>query len=108
MNEQELIWSAVVAWMGAKGIEVAKRVSWLPIDTTTETANRWVARLVALASTIGGDASFDVGAGTLMITGLTTSGIFQAIGEYAKQYALQEVAYKKFVRPESERKNGSP
>ena len=99
MGEQELIWSAVVAWMSAKGIQLAKQVSWLPINTTTEVANRWIARAVALASTIGIHSQFDPQAGTLMITGLTVSGILYSIGEYAKQYMMQEVAYKKFVRP---------
>ena len=96
MNEQELIWSAVVAWMAAKGIELGKRVSWLPVSADSEIANRWVARAVALASTLGIHATFDPNAWTLVID---FSGIALMVGEYAKQYMLQEVAYKKFVKP---------
>lgn len=98
MNEQELIWSAVVAWMAAKGIELGKRVSWLPVGTDNETANRWVARVVALAATFGIHATFDPSAGTLLITGLSIQGVLLGVGEYAKQYMLQEIAYKKFVK----------
>lgn len=101
MNEQELIWSAVIAWMSAKTIEVGKLIPWLPISYTSENANRWAARLIALAATVGIHSTFDPHAGTLMITGLTSAGIFQGIGEYAKQYMMQEIAYKKFVRSDN-------
>lgn len=98
MNEQELIWSAVIAWMSAKGIQVAKMLPWMPINVTTERLNRWAARLVAMSATIGIHSTFDSTAGVLTISGLTWSGVFLSIGEYAKQFMLQEVAYKKFVR----------
>ena len=102
MNEQELIWSAVLAWVGSKGIQWAKTTAWLPVTLESEHLNKWVARVVALVATIGIHATFDSQAGTLMITGLTTSGVFLALGEYAKQYMMQDIAYKKFVRPEVE------
>jgi hypothetical protein len=103
MNENELIGSAVVAWMGAKGIELVKNSKLFPwLSTETEVLNRWAARLVALVSTLGVHASFDAAAGALMITGLTFSGVGSSVLEYARQFMLQEVAYKKFVR------NGSP
>ncbi|MDH5244854.1 MAG: hypothetical protein OEW98_00270 [Betaproteobacteria bacterium] len=100
MTDQELIWSAVVAWMSAKGIEIAKRLTWLPIDTTTERLNRWVARAVALVATVGIHATFDGEAGRLVIDGLTLSGLTLAVGEYAKQVMLTQIAYKKFVKGE--------
>lgn len=100
MSEQELIWSAVVAWMSAKGIQLAKRLPWMPITFETETLNRWMARAVALVATFGLHATFDASAGVLTITGLTWSGVFLSIGDYAKQFMLQEIAYKKFIRAE--------
>ena len=97
MNEQELIWSAVLAWVGSKSIQFAKNIKWLPMDANTATLNKWVARAVALFTAIGIHSTFDPEAGTLMISGLSSWGIFQAIGEYAKQFMMQEIAYKKFV-----------
>lgn len=99
--EQELVWSAVVAWMTSKGIEIAKRVEWLPIDATTEKLNWFVARLAAVITAVGVHASFDPQAGVLMVTGLTPFGIFQALLEYAKQLMFQEVAYKKFIKADT-------
>lgn len=96
--EQELIWSAVVAWMTSKGIEIAKRIDWLPIDGTTDKLNWAVARLAAMVAAIGVHASFDPQAGVLTITGLTAWGVFSAVLEYAKQLMLQEIAYKKFIK----------
>lgn len=37
--EQELVWSAVVAWMTSKGIQIAKRLTFIPMDETTERVN---------------------------------------------------------------------
>lgn len=98
MTEQELIWSAVIAWMSSKGIEILKRIPGVPMDVNTDRINWLVARVVAVAATIGIHSTFDGAAGTLTITGLTWSGIFLAIGVYAKQLLLQEIAYKKFIR----------
>lgn len=101
--EQELIGSAVIAWMVAKGIEIAKGLSWLPLDATTERLNWWAARGLAAATAVGIHFTFDPQAGSLVITGLTLAGIGHAVLEYAKQLFLQEVAYKKFIREERER-----
>lgn len=99
MNEQELIWSAVIAWMSAKGIEALKVLPFFPwLTANTERINRWVARLVAFCATLGIHSTFDRESGRLIIDGLTYSGVFIAVGEYAKQYMMQEVAYKKFIR----------
>lgn len=101
--EQELVWSAVVAWMTSKGIQLVKRLNFLPLDDTTERLNWVVARIAAGFAAVGVHASFDSAAGVLTISGLTTWGIFMAILEYAKQLMLQEVAYKKFIKPEASR-----
>lgn len=99
MVEQEFMSSAVVAWMAAKTIEFAKmRLTFIPLDETTERLNYWAARLVALLTAIGIHSSFDPSAGTLTITGLTVGGVFSAMLEYARQLLFQEIAYKKFVR----------
>lgn len=98
MNEQELIWSAVAAWVSSKAIEMSKYVSWLPTGFNRETANRWVARFIAFCAMLGIHSTFDHANGTLIISGLTMPGIFTAAGEYAKQYMLQEIAYKKFIK----------
>lgn len=101
MNQQELIWSAVLAWTVSKFMEFLKKISWLPMDYTTESANKWVARLFALLAAIGIHSTFDPQAGTLLITGLTPYGVLVGVGEYAKQFMLQEIAYKKFVREDN-------
>ena len=98
MTEQELIWSAVVAWMASKGFERAKSIAWLPVDFTTERLNLWASRLIALAAAVGLHATFNPDAGTLIIDGLTVGGIMGAIGEYAKQLMLQQIFYKKVVK----------
>lgn len=95
----ELIWSAVLAWMSAKGIEIAKRstlVPWLTVET--EKANRWVSRLVALIAAVGVHLTFDSAAGILTITGLTYVGLRESVLEYARQVMLTQIAYKKFVK----------
>lgn len=95
----EIVWSAVLAWMAAKGIEMLKASSWVPaVNFDSETLNRWVARGVALVAAFGVHMTFDSAAGTLTITGLTMLGLRDSILEYARQYMFQEVAYKKFVR----------
>jgi hypothetical protein len=101
--EHELIGAAVVAWMTAKGMEIAKQLKWLPLNTNTEVANRWAARVAAAVSTFGIHATFDPDAGTLLITGLSLTTVGGAVLEYARQYMFQEIAYKKFVRAEAAR-----
>jgi hypothetical protein len=99
MNEHELIGSAVTAWMAAKGIELLKRLSITPwVNYNSDIVNKWLSRVVAFFTTLGVHASFDHNAGALIITGLTFASASSLVLEYARQYMLQEVAYKKFIR----------
>lgn len=101
--QDELIWSAVVAWMTAKALEIAKtRLAFVPLDATTERLNYWASRVLAAVAAVGVHASFDADAGVLTITGLTVSGLFGATLEYARQLMFQEIAWKKFIKAPKE------
>lgn len=108
VHGNELVWSAVLAWVSAKGIEWMKSSRLFPAVTyTSETVNRWLARVVAVAAAIGVHTTFDSSAGVLTITGLTFIGIRDSALEVARQIMLTQIAYKKFVRPEATAPNGS-
>lgn len=100
MSEQELIWSAVVAWMSSRAIEIGKNISWLPLKPYASAWNAWASRFIAAVAALGIHSSFDGATGTLTITGLTLIGVFHSVGEYAKQKMLQEVAYRFFTNKE--------
>lgn len=102
MSEQELTWSAVIAWMSSKAIEMAKNSPWFPwLSHYSDTASKWVSRGIALAATIGIHATFDGQSGDLTIHGLNAANILLLVGEYAKQMMFQQGAYRFFVKPES-------
>lgn len=101
LQGNEIVWSAVLAWMSAKGIEMAKNSKLVPwINTHTEDVNRWTARIIALIAAIGVHVTFDGNAGVLTVTGLTLLGIRDSALEYARQYMFQSIAYSKFVKPQ--------
>lgn len=100
MQGNELVWSAVLAWMSAKALEWAKAskiVPWLTAET--ETVNRWAARIISMAAALGVHFTFDSAAGALTVTGLTYIGLRDSALEYARQRMLMSIAYAKFVKP---------
>lgn len=97
----EFILSGVIAWWTARIIEKAKQsnlVPWLTVNS--ERVNGWVAIVTAGIAAVGVHATFDQTAGVLTITGLTAAGLWNAAMEYARQYMLQQIAYKKLVKPD--------
>jgi hypothetical protein len=63
-------------------------------EDATRWANRRVAILLAVFSAIGVHTTFDATAGVLTVTGLTLPGIWTALGDAIRQYALQQFTYR--------------
>ena len=109
MQGNELIYSAVLAWMSSKGLEIAKRSQLVPwLTAESETLNRWAARIVSLVAALGVHFTFDSAAGSLTITGLTLIGLRDSALEYARQRMLTSIAYSKFVKPQTADSPGRP
>jgi len=69
------------------------------MNYNSETLNRWISGAVAILTSLGIQMSFNVGAGTLIITGLTASGIASGIQHAAFQWAGQHLVYKAVIAP---------
>lgn len=95
MNE-----SLILSQIGSSALVVfllqkAKESKWFPF-LTTETAklNRVVAVIAAGLVSVGVHTTFDKSAGTLVITGLTVSGILHGLWAWLNSYAVQHSIYK--------------
>ncbi len=88
--------SAIIAIYSTMALQWLKRKSWFTIFTEDSTVaiQRTVGILMALAGALGVHASFDREAGSLLITGLTTAGLWTAAIETARQWGIQQVAYR--------------
>lgn len=86
----QLTSSAVVIYV----IQALKRSSWFPwVTTETKRLNRWLAVLGSAASAAGIHLAYDGTLGTILITGVTTSGIAHGLWHWFQQYALTQLAY---------------
>ena len=82
--------SAVIVWL----MQQLKNAKWFPAIThQTGRLNRIVAVILAAGAAIGIHATFDQAAGTLMITGLTATGLAHGAWMWLKSFALQEIIY---------------
>lgn len=62
-------------------------------EDSTRHWQKFIAWMIAAASAVGIHATFDAAAGSLLITGLTLSGILATGGEVVRQYVLQQITY---------------
>jgi hypothetical protein len=65
----------------------------------SETLNRWFTAFVALCTGLGIQMSFNAGAGTLLISGLTFASVASAAQHAAFQWAMQHGVYKTMIAP---------
>lgn len=97
----EVTWSAVSAWATAKVIQWGKAKQWIPLlstETGAETANRLVAWAAALLMSLGVAVTFDGTTGQFALTG-SVAGVMSGLAHMVRQVMLQEIAYKKFIKP---------
>lgn len=104
MNQHEVLSSAVVAWATAKLLEWGKKQSWFPMGYDTERLNRVVAITVSALVALGLHVAYDptLDGGTLTITGLSMTSIWNGAFYWLRQYMLTDIAYKQFVRPKEQ------
>jgi hypothetical protein len=96
MDPGLLLTQATVAYYVSHVLEWLKHATWCRLlEPQMKRAQRWVSIAVAVLAAIGITYSFDPAAGQLVISGLT----LDAIGRALVQFALQEIAYTKFVQP---------
>ena len=90
----------VWAFLSAAGLEWVKRHPSIAI-LSRESAF-WLQRLAGFAlaavAALGVHWAFDASAGSLTITGLTSTGLWAASGETIRQWASQEVMYRVAVK----------
>ena len=99
MTPNELTGSAITAYLVAEILEMLKRSTWFPwITHQTAVLNRVAGIVIAGVSALGVHVVFSADAGTLTITGLTASGILATLGNWLKQWAMQQFAYRSAVK----------
>lgn len=93
----QLTVSGIAVWL----LEKLKATTWFPF-LSTETAN-WAktawALVIALATGLGIQITFDSTAGQLIVTGLTLSGIGGALWVTAQSFVAQQILYHGIVKP---------
>lgn len=89
--------SETLGWMFTLGIlsnALMKRMqtsAWLPwVKSGAGKINIVIAGLLAAISAAGIHTEFDKAAGTFLVTGLTVTGIVHFLGEWIRQWALQQ------------------
>ena len=98
----ELTWSAVLAWLTAKVVEFCKVRGWFgAIDG--QVVNRIVSWLAALAVSLGLAWTYDSTTGDWALSG-NLSAMMQGSAHFLRQLMFQEIAYKQFIRPDTERR----
>jgi len=100
--ESELTASIIIGYVIVSLLEWAKGKSWVPLVNhfNSATANRTVAAVLAVISSIGIHAQYDGAAGSLVITGLTFATILPSIAEVIKQFVIQQMIYKGIIEKE--------
>ena len=86
---------------GVLGIVVVQVIDWLKqakwaswITDETVVVNRVLGLAAAAAVVAGMDWQYQAANGTLTVTGLTVTGVMNFLGEFIKQWSLQQAAYK--------------
>lgn len=75
-------------------IQWAKSSGWFRwLSEDTKTLNRTVSALLAGAAAVGINWTYTAADGTLVITGLTTSGILVGGYEWLKQFCVQQLIF---------------
>lgn len=82
-----------VSWI-LERVKQGEAISWVRADT--QKLNRWIAIIVALASSVG--VGFSYHAGTLTITGLTLTSILTYAWHWLEQFVVQEASYQLVVK----------
>lgn len=88
----------VLAFLTTKIIEMIKRTSKVPwVTEQTDALNKWLGAFLAALSAAGiaVATTFDPSTGTftLMVSGLTISGVVGFLWQWLSQWALQQAAY---------------
>ena len=93
-----------VAYATSTAIKWLKYQSWFPLmQQEAAVLNRIFAALVAFIAGVGIHYTFDATSGTMVITGLTVSGIFHGLWAWFEQFAIQQGVFKVIVQPEEMR-----
>ena len=92
--------SGTLGWMFTAGVVAnyfmrkLKEWDWVPvIQEGAGKVNVALAAVLALATSLGIHTEFDAAAGSLLITGLTWTGVFHFAGEWVRQLAIQQFTY---------------
>lgn len=98
-------WGGTMVWsfFSASIMEWLKnnqKIQFLTQDTAFW-AKRVIGIVVAAAAALGVHYSYDASAGTLMITGLTSAGLWTMFTETARTWVSQELMYRVAVKPKT-------
>jgi hypothetical protein len=102
MNDS-MITQFVLAYLGTRAIEWAKKAGGLPwITASTDKINKTVGAAVAFLATLGiGLATSwesSTGTFTLTVSGLTTASLATFVWHWLTQFVLQQAAYHGLVK----------
>lgn len=90
------------------GLQLVKRVPFIPwVTEHSKRLNAFLSALLALGTAIGIHMEFDPNAGTLLVTGLTASGMAHAGWQWFTQWAYQQAIWDGVVHPSSKRNGGA-
>lgn len=100
MDNTALGWQAVLAIAMPRVLQWLKGKTSFPLlSYTSGKLNFWITGLIASLTSFGIHFVFNAGAGTLLITGLTTAGLWAGIQHAALQWAAQHFVYKTTIAP---------
>lgn len=93
--ETELSANVVMAYVIVALIQWAKKQQWIPlVDFDTARANRAIAALMAVVTSLGVHATYNGADGSLIVTGLSLGSIASFSGEALRQFIMQQLIYK--------------
>lgn len=93
--ETELSANLVAAYLIVAAIQWAKKQQWIPlVDFDTARANRVVAAVMAVVTSLGVHATYNGADGSLIVTGLSLSSMASFSGEALRQFIMQQLIYK--------------
>jgi ethanolamine transporter EutH len=98
--ENELISQITSAAIVVYLLQAVKRshlIPWLTMETAT--LNHLIAVCAAAVSAIGIHFAYSAEEGTLVVTGLTLSGLLHSGWHVLNQYAMQRITYDAVVKP---------
>ena len=91
----QVVISAVVVWL----IQLAKKSQRIPwISAETSKLNRLIAVLTSCCSAVGIHISFSAAAGTLVITGLTLTGVLTFFWHWLTAFVSQQLIFQTAVQ----------